>query len=156
MISPNTMKNVFPFTVTNTNVQRLRPCGPVGGRLPPLQWGVPHFGWYHLPPQVIHPTWRAAGSRPYDTFVTNTVYFTRLSLFCVSKNIKNMVHYRRGGNLPPATWQLQPVGVNGITPRYVIPTVVSRGIFPSGKFYLVLVLFCHVEDSSTPLTLRSE
>ena len=27
--------------------------------------GVPCFGWYHSPPQVIHPTWRAANSRPY-------------------------------------------------------------------------------------------
>ena len=33
---------------------------------------------------------------------------------------------------------------------------VSRGIFPSNKFYLVLLLFCHVVDSSTPLALRSE
>ena len=27
-----------------------------------------------------------------------------------------MVHCRRGGNLPPATWQIQPVRVNGTTP----------------------------------------
>ena len=32
----------------------------------------------------------------------------------------------------------------------------SRGIFSSSKFYLVVVFFCHVEDSSTPLALRSE
>ena len=40
--------------------------------------GVPYFGWYHSTPQVKHPTWRAAGCRPYDAFVTNTVYFTCL------------------------------------------------------------------------------
>ena len=33
---------------------------------------------------------------------------------------------------------------------------VSRGIHPSSKFYLVVVLFCYVVDSSTPLALRSE
>ena len=31
--------------------------------------------------------------------------------------------------------------------------VVSRGIHSSCRFYLTLVLFCHVVDSSTPLTL---
>ena len=36
MTSPNTTTNVFAFVVTKTNVPRLRPCGPVGGRLPPL------------------------------------------------------------------------------------------------------------------------
>ena len=34
-------------------------------------------------------------------------------------------------------------------------TVVSRGIHPSSRFYLVLVLFCHVVDSSTPLALKA-
>ena len=28
---------------------------------------------------------------------------------------------RRGGNLPPATLQIQPVWLNGTTPRHVIP-----------------------------------
>ena len=28
---------------------------------------------------------------------------------------ENMVHYRRGGNLPPATLGIQPVGLNGTT-----------------------------------------
>ena len=38
-------------------------------------------------------------------------------------------------------------------PPFVIPSAVkrSRGIFPSGRFYLVVVLFCHVVDSSTPV-----
>ena len=41
--------NVFPFVFTNTNVPRFRPCGPGGGRLPPLQWG--YHDWGH----TIHP-----------------------------------------------------------------------------------------------------
>ena len=32
-----------------------------------------------------------------------------------SKNAKNVVHSRRGGNLPPATYRIQPVGLNGAT-----------------------------------------
>ena len=33
-----------PLDDTNTNVPRFRPSGPGGGRLPPLQWGVPYLG----------------------------------------------------------------------------------------------------------------
>ena len=41
----------------------------------------------------------------------------------------------RGGNLPPATFRVQPVWLNGITYRYVIPTEMkwSGGIFPSSE-----------------------
>ena len=46
--------------------------------------------------------------------------------FYVLKNMENDVHYRRGGNLPPATWQLQPVWLNGTTPRHVIPSAVEE------------------------------
>ena len=35
------MTDVSGLAVTNVNVPRFRPCGPGGGRLPPLQWGVP-------------------------------------------------------------------------------------------------------------------
>ena len=72
---------------------------------------------------------------------------------------------RRGGNLPPATFQIQPVWLNGTTPcsgddssPCHVPNItcadewnhpptchsertnVSRGIFPSCRFYLVSVL----------------
>ena len=53
----------------------------------------------------------------------------------------------------PGRCNYNPCGQNKTTPRHVIPSVVkrSRGIFPSGRFYLVVVLFCHVVDSSTPV-----
>ena len=79
-----------------TTIPALRPDG---GRLPPLQWGVPCFGWYHSTAQVIRPTWRAAGCRPYDTFVINTVYFTCLMSIFRSKNVKNDVRCRPYGNV---------------------------------------------------------
>ena len=46
------------YKCKRTTIPALRPGG---GRLPPLQWGYHIFGLYHSPPQVIHPTWRAAG-----------------------------------------------------------------------------------------------
>ena len=51
----------------------------------------------------------------YDTFIKNTLYFTCLMSVLRFEKCENMVHYRRGGNLPPATWQLQPVRLNGTT-----------------------------------------
>ncbi len=35
--------------------------------------------------------------------------------------------YRRGGNLPPATWGIQPVGLNGMI-FYISRTVLERFI----------------------------
>ena len=44
------MTDVSGLAVTNVNVPRFRPCGPVGGRLPPLQWGYhPIYGITPLP-----------------------------------------------------------------------------------------------------------
>ena len=52
-----------------------------------------------------------------------------------------------------ATFRIQPVWLNGTTPRHVIPTEMkwSGGIFPSCKFYLTSVITATWEDSSTPL-----
>ena len=82
-----------------------------------VTFGVPRIKVYRPPPQVIHPTWRAADCRPYIKIVIDTVYLTYLVPVLRSKNVKNVVHYRRGGNLPPATYRLQPVRLNETT-RY--------------------------------------
>ena len=52
--------------------------------------GVPCFGLYHSTAQVKHPTWRAAGCRPYIKTVTNTVYLTCISMFCGFENSKSL------------------------------------------------------------------
>ena len=104
------MTDVSCLAVTNTNVPQFRPCGPDGGRLPPLQWGVPCFGWYHSTAQVIRPTWRAAGCRwnygviapgnqkilircaehhPYGKFVTNTVFLSVSIIVLHPQNAEN-------------------------------------------------------------------
>ena len=56
-------------------------------------------GWYRSTAQVVFGTWRAADCRPYVKFVTNTVYLTHITPVLRSKKRKNVVHYRRGGNL---------------------------------------------------------
>ena len=53
--------------------------------------GVPCFGLYHSTAQVKHPTWRAAGSRPYDKFVQKYHVFNVSITVLRSKNMKNVV-----------------------------------------------------------------
>ena len=62
-------------------------------------------------------------------------------------------HASRGGNLPPATFRIQPVQTKRNTYRHVIPTEMkwSGGIFPSCKLYLRQVISATWVDSSTPL-----
>ena len=66
-------EGLAPLDVTNTNVPRFRPSGPVGGRFAAATVGVPFLGRYHSPPQVIHLTWRAADCRPYGIVHCDTV-----------------------------------------------------------------------------------
>ena len=66
--------------------------------------------------QVVFETWRAAGCRPYIENVSFLLKFCVTVLILCSKNAKNAVPYRRGGNLPPATLQIQPVWLNRTTP----------------------------------------
>ena len=109
------MTDVSGLAVADTNVPRFRSCGPGGGRLPPLQWGYHDWG------DTVHPhrLYIQHGGRqiaaPTIHLFRITVYLTCLSPFCVSKNAENVVYYRRGGNLPPATWQKQPVRLKGKT-----------------------------------------
>ena len=51
--------------------------------------GVPYFGWYHSTAQVIRPTWRAAGCRPYNTFVPYYRIFNASIAVWRSENAKN-------------------------------------------------------------------
>ena len=48
-------------------------CQPLAGagwrQIAAATVGIPYLGSYHSPPQVIHPTWRAADCRPSKTFV---------------------------------------------------------------------------------------
>ena len=138
----HTTKNVFPFAITNKNVPRFRPYGPVGGRLPPLQWGGTIIRV--VPFTRTGYTSKVAGGRlpPLRYICSELPYFQRVYRCFASVKCKNVVHYRRGGNLPPATLQIQPVRAK----RHHPPTChsegakASRGIFPSGKLYLVLVI----------------
>ena len=75
-------EGLAPLDVTNTNVPRFRPSGPVGGRLPPLQWG------YHVSGATIQPhrLYIQRGGRqiaaPTYTSVSDTIPFTRV--ICVT------------------------------------------------------------------------
>ena len=66
-------------------------------------------------------------------------------------------HHDFFGNLPPATFRIQPVWMNGVTLRYVIPTEAKRsgGIYPSSNDNLRKVKSATWEDSSTH-SVRSE
>ena len=64
------------------------------------------------------------GSRPYDTFVTSTIYLTCLSLLCVSKNVETWYITVGAATCRPPRWRIQPVGLNGIT-QYTEPNVAA-------------------------------
>ena len=77
------MTDVSGLAVTNVNVPQFRPCGPVGGKIAAATVGVPYFGWYHSPAQVITATWRAAGSRwNYGVIATGNQWM----LICCAKH----------------------------------------------------------------------
>ena len=61
-------------------------------------------------------------------------------------NVAAMIHRQ-------ASFRIQPVWVNGTTPRHVIPTEMkwSGGIYPSSKLYLTQFILATWEDSSTSL-----
>ena len=91
-----------PWYVCIRIVPRGQPLAGAGWRwVNAATVGVPCIGSYRSTPQVICPTWRAAGCRPYSKIVTNTVYLTyQMSVLC-SKYAKNVVRYRRGGKYNP-------------------------------------------------------
>ena len=83
----------------------------------------------------------------------------------IEENFRDEFGFVAGGNAVvdaelkssrSAALRIQSVWITGTTPTMSFRgNAVSRGIFPSGRFYLVVVLFCHVVDSSTPLTLKA-
>ena len=101
------------WDVTDTNVPRFR-LPPDGGRLPPLHRG------YHVSGGTIHPH-RLYIQRGGRLIAAPTIhllqipYILRVYPRLRFEKCENMVHYRRGGNLPPATYRIHPVRVNGIT-----------------------------------------
>ena len=69
--------------------------------------------------------------------------------------------YRRGGNLPPATWQKQPVWLNDTTSRHVIPSERSESrnplkqqILPCVGTFLLRRRFLHSADAPVGMTYR--
>ena len=92
-------RRFFALSVTNSNVPRFRPSGPVGGRLPPLQW-VYHVsgGTIHL-----HRLYVPRGGRQIAAPTSKLLqipYIERIQCrFYVLKNTKNDVHYRSSSYL---------------------------------------------------------
>ena len=64
-----------------------------------------YIAWYHSSARVVIVKWRAAGCRPYIENVSFLLKICVTILILYSKNAKNVVYYRRGGNLPPATFR---------------------------------------------------
>ena len=69
--------------------------------------------------------------------------------------------YRRGGNLPPATFRIQPVWLNDTTPRHVIPSERSESrnplkqqILPYIGIFLLRGGFLHSAYATVGMTYR--
>ena len=126
-----------------------------GGNLPPAT--------FRIQPVWLNGTTQCTGDDSSPSHVSNTTrvgerYY--LTAACrggaprsesKSTDCRWQSHHNFIGNLPPATFRIQPVWLNGITYRYVIPTEMkwSGGIFPSCENNQHKVKLATWEDSST-------
>ena len=133
-------EGLAPLDATDTNIQRvaLRPMAADCRRYR----GVQYFGLYHSTTQVQHPTWRAAGCRPYNTLVTNTIYFACLMSVLRSKKCENIVHCRRGSNVPCFPYFRTQINHQNIKKNHGDNLGWVPGVSPWGYFCLDFFAFC--------------